>query len=54
MNKPSRISIKAISIGVLVDLGGSAVLAAVFGKIYGTVLTVQGLTEAEIKTMMTP
>jgi putative membrane protein (TIGR04086 family) len=53
MNKSSRISIKAISIGVLVGLGSSTVLAAVLGIIYGIVLTGKGFTEAEMKTIMT-
>lgn len=52
MNDSHNISIKAIVVGFLVDIGGTFLANIAYGLIMGIILAAQGLTPAEIETTM--
>ena len=49
----SHLNIKAIAIGVLVDIGGSILAALIFAIVYSIILSQKGHSTAEIESMMT-
>ena len=53
MERQSNLNIRAIGIGVLVDIGGSMVAAVIFAIIYSIFLAQQGYSPDEIESMMT-
>ena len=53
MGNRSYLDIKAIGIGVLVDIAGSLITALIFAIVYSIILSQQGHSTTEIESMMT-
>ena len=53
MGNRSNLNIRAIGIGVLVDIGGTIVAALIFAIVYSIILSQQGYSPDEIESMMT-